>query len=276
MKVISTVAGVREELLSVAHPVGLVPTMGALHRGHASLVERARSENPTVVSTIFVNPRQFGPSEDFTAYPRPVEDDLAMLEKAGADIVFTPGTDEIYPPGFDTYVDCGKLTERLEGKSRPGHFRGVATVVTKLLSIVRPDRAYFGQKDAQQCMVIKKLNADLNLGVDIVICPTVREPDGLAMSSRNRYLNPQERAAAPVLFRSLRFASELGISDAEEVRRRMRALIEQEPLAKIDYVSIADPDTLEELDRLDGRPALVSLAVRIGKTRLIDNVTIGQ
>ncbi len=251
--------------------------MGYLHEGHASLVRRARSENATVAASIFVNPTQFGPKEDFASYPRDLEADLALLEKEGADLVFTPPVEEVYPPGFDTYVDVGRIAQRLEGEFRPGHFRGVATVVCKLLSIARPDRAYFGQKDAQQCLVVKRLNADLDLGAQIVVAPTVREPDGLAMSSRNVYLTPQERKAAPVLYRSLCLARDLylgGMKDASEVRRQMRALIEGEPLvARVDYISIADASTLEELDEVRS-PALVSLAVRIGKTRLIDNIML--
>ncbi len=277
MKVIETVAGFRQACQRAPRPLGLVPTMGYLHEGHASLVRRARSENATVAVSIFVNPTQFGPKEDFASYPRNLEADLALLRKEGADLVFTPPVEEIYPPGFDTYVDVGRIAQRLEGESRPGHFRGVATVVCKLLSIARPDRAYFGQKDAQQCLVVKRLNADLDLGTEIIVAPTVREPDGLAMSSRNVYLSPQERKAAPVLYRSLCLARDLyrsGTKDAGEVRRQMRALIESEPLvARIDYISIADASTLQELDEVRS-PALVSLAVRIGKTRLIDNIVL--
>jgi pantoate--beta-alanine ligase len=276
MKVLETIAEFRAACARAPRPLGLVPTMGYLHEGHMELVRRARAENASVAATIFVNPTQFGPNEDFASYPRNLEADLAMLERNKADLVFAPPVQEIYPPGFDTYVDVGKVASRLEGEFRPGHFRGVATVVCKLLSIARPDRAYFGQKDAQQCLVIKRLNADLNLGAEIVVVPTVREPDGLAMSSRNVYLNPKERAAATVLYRSLSLARKLweeGISDAEEVRHQMRALIEKEPLARIDYVSIAHAETLEELERIES-PALVSMAVRIGKTRLIDNVTL--
>ena len=236
-----------------------------------ALVRRARSENLTLAVSVFVNPAQFGPGEDLASYPRDIDADLLKLESAGTDLVFAPSVGEIYPDGFDTYVDVGRTAERLEGAARPGHFRGVATVVCKLLAIVRPDRAYFGQKDAQQSLVVNRLNADLNLGAEIVVVPTVREADGLALSSRNVYLGPEERNAATVLYRALSLARDLGISDAEETRCQMRALIESEPLARIDYVSIADAATLEELDQISG-PALASLAVRIGETRLIDNI----
>ena len=257
-------------------PLGLVPTMGALHGGHMELVRRARSENTTLAVSIFVNPTQFGPREDYSSYPGDMGSDLSKLQDAGVDLVFAPPLEEIYPQGFDTYVDVGRIAGRLEGKSRPGHFRGVATVVYKLLAIARPDRAYFGQKDAQQSLVVKQLNADLNLDAEIVVVPTVREADGLALSSRNSYLTSPERKAALVLYKSLCLARELwesGTSDAEEVRNRMRELIEGEPLAGIDYVSVADATTLEELDSIGG-PALVSLAVRVGKARLIDNTVL--
>ena len=273
MKVIPTIAEVRAEVSGLPRPLGLVPTMGFLHEGHMSLVRRARSENSSLAVSVFVNPAQFGPQEDYASYPRDMEADLRKLEDAAADLVFTPSMEEMYPEGFDTYVDVGKIAERLEGASRPDHFKGVATVVCKLLAIVRPDRAYFGQKDAQQCLVVRRLNADLNLGAEIVVGPTVREHDGLALSSRNAYLGPREREAALVLYKSLRLADNLGTPDAEEVRRKVRALIESEPLAEIDYVSVADADTLEELRYISG-PALVSLAVRVGKARLIDNIIL--
>ena len=247
--------------------------MGALHAGHRSLLERARSDNSTLAATIFVNPTQFGPSEDYSEYPRDLKSDLAMMEETGVDLLFTPSAKEMYPAGFDTSIDVGLIARRLEGEHRPGHFVGVATVVCKLLSIARPDRAYFGQKDAQQSLVIKRLNADLNFGAETVICPTVREPDGLALSSRNKYLSPSEREAATVLYRSLKLAEDLGTSDANEVRARMRGLIDDEPLASAEYVSVADAETLEELNVVD-RPALVSVAVHIGATRLIDNILV--
>ena len=276
MRVIETVEELRSVAGGLPKPLGLVPTMGALHEGHMALVRHARSENASTCASIFVNPSQFGPSEDHSRYPRDLTADLAMLEEAGVDLVFVPSTAEVYPQGFDTYVDVGSTADKLEGSSRPGHFRGVATVVCKLLSMVRPDRAYFGQKDAQQCLVIKRLNADLNLGAEIVAVPTVRDHDGLALSSRNAYLGPEERKAALVLYRSLCLARERwdrGDADAEDVRRQMRNMIEREPAASIDYVSIADGETLEELDTIR-TPALVSLAVRIGETRLIDNVVL--
>ena len=274
MKTIEKIYPFRAEAVKLARPLGLVPTMGALHEGHMSLVRRAREENATAVVSIFVNPAQFGPGEDFAAYPRDMDADLARLGEAGVDVVFAPSADEMYPAGFGTYVDVGRIAERLEGAARPGHFRGVATVVCKLLSIVRPDRAYFGSKDAQQGLVIQRLNADLDLGAQIVMCSTVREPDGLALSSRNAYLDADERrAAATVLYRALMLGQSMGGGPAEAVSAAMLDVLSGEPLASVEYVSIADAATLEELDVID-RPALVSLAVRIGTTRLIDNIVI--
>ena len=276
MKVIETVHALRDARCRAAEPLGLVPTMGYLHEGHLALVRRARADNRTVAASIFVNPTQFAPTEDLATYPRDMEGDLEKLEREGVDLVFAPDSDAVYPAGFDTYVDVGDVANRLEGQHRPGHFRGVATVVCKLLTIVRPDRAYFGQKDAQQCLVIRKLNADLNLGAEIVVVPTVRDPDGLALSSRNAYLKPEERAAALTLSRSLHLAREMyddGVRDTEEIRSRMQALIESEPGARLDYVSIADAQTLDEFDAID-RPALVSLAVHVGSVRLIDNALL--
>jgi pantoate--beta-alanine ligase len=276
MKVIETIAEMQKLRQQLVTPMGFVPTMGYLHEGHLALVRRAREENPSVAVSIFVNPTQFGPQEDFKLYPRDLQRDLALLEKEGADIVFMPPSDEMYPPQFSSWIEVGKVTERLEGASRPGHFRGVATVVAKLFNIVRPTRAYFGQKDAQQAAVIKKMMADLNMNLEIVVCPTIREPDGLAMSSRNTYLNPKERKAALVLYKALTLAQQLysqGEKDAQRLRQQMTALIQKEPLATIDYVSIANAETLEELDTVTP-PALVSMAVRIGKTRLIDNVVL--
>ena len=260
----------------LAEPVGLVPTMGYLHEGHLALVRQARAENPSVVVSIFVNPTQFGPQEDFKNYPRDPQRDLALLEKEKTDIVFMPSVAEMYPAQFSSWVEVGKVTERLEGAARPGHFRGVTTIVAKLFNIVEPTRAYFGQKDAQQAIVIKKMVADLNMNLEIVTIPTVREPDSLAMSSRNTYLNPQERQAATVLYQALSLAQELwsqGEKDAERMRQEIIALIKKQPLAGIDYVSIADDETLDELDTLKPS-ALVLLAVRIGSTRLIDNVVL--
>lgn len=258
--------------------LGFVPTMGYLHDGHLTLVRRARAENDAVAASIFVNPTQFGPKEDLASYPRDLDRDLTLLRGEGVDLVFTPEAGEVYPPGCDTWVEVKGVTEPLEGVVRPGHFRGVATVVLKLFNIVQPDKAYFGWKDAQQLLTIKKMAADLNLGLAIVGVPTVRESDGLAMSSRNVYLKPAERQAALVLWRALGLARDLwrqGERNAEEVRRRMLALIEKEPLARVDYVSIASPETLRPVESLEGA-ALVLLAVYIGRTRLIDNLLLGE
>jgi pantoate--beta-alanine ligase len=276
MKVVETVAELKKLRGKLAGPVGFVPTMGYLHEGHLSLVRQARAENTSVAVSIFVNPTQFGPKEDFRQYPRDTQRDLSLLKKEGADLVFMPSVDEMYPPGFNSWVEVGGVTERLEGASRPGHFRGVATVVAKLFNIVQPDRAYFGQKDAQQLIVIQKMAADLNMNLEVVAVPTVREPDGLAMSSRNTYLNTEDRRQATVLYQALDLAQKLyagGEKDAEFIRRKMTELIQEKPLADIDYISIADAKTLEELDELKP-PALVSMAVRIGKTRLIDNIVM--
>jgi pantoate--beta-alanine ligase len=275
MRVIETVDEFRAATSVIDRPLGLVPTMGALHDGHMSLVGRARDESKTLAVSIFVNPAQFGPKEDYDSYPRDMDADYARLDEAGVDLVLAPTTDEMYPAGSHTRVDVGSLSERLEGASRPGHFVGVATVVTKLLSIVRPDTAYFGQKDAQQGLVIWRLNADLNLGAQIVLCPIVREADGLALSSRNAGLSTDERQAATVLYKALAAAVSLETGDAEQVRRRMREVIEYEPLAALDYVSVVNPKSLDELDVVTG-PALALVAVRIGKTRLIDNMAIGS
>ena len=276
MKAIEKIADMRTLRRKLAEPVGFVPTMGYFHEGHLALIRRARAENPSVVVSIFVNPTQFGPQEDFNNYPRNPQRDLAMLEEEKVNIVFIPSVNEMYPPQFNSWVEVDKVTERLEGAFRPGHFRGVATVVAKLFNIVEPTRAYFGQKDAQQLVVIKKMVADLNMNLEIVTLPTVREPDGLAMSSRNTYLNPDERQAAVVLYQALSLAQQLharGEKNAEHLRQEMLALIQKQPLASIDYVSVADAETLDELDIVN-RPALVSLAVRIGSTRLIDNVVL--
>ncbi len=276
MKVVETIDDMRRLRQQLAEPVGFVPTMGYLHDGHLSLVKRARAENPSVVTSIFVNPAQFGPQEDFNKYPRDSQRDLALLEKEKADIVFMPSAAEMYPPQFNSWVEVNRVAERLEGASRPTHLKGVTTVVAKLFNIVQPTRAYFGQKDAQQAIVIKKMVADLNMNLEIVIVPTLREPDGLAMSSRNTYLNPEQRQAATILYQALNLARKLwsqGEKDARHLRREMTDLILKEPLADIDYVSIADPETLDELEAVDS-PALVLLAVRIGSTRLIDNIML--
>ncbi|MFN3974269.1 MAG: pantoate--beta-alanine ligase [Dehalococcoidia bacterium] len=277
MQVVESVPALRDALAPLPRPLGLVPTMGYLHRGHLALVRCARVRNASVAVSIFVNPAQFGPHEDLARYPRDLPRDLALLEKERVDLVFAPPAEQMYPPGYDTWVQVERLAQRLEGASRPGHFRGVCTVVLKLFNLFRPERAYFGQKDAQQALIVQRMAADLNTGVEVVVVPTVREADGLAMSSRNVYLNPQERQAATVLYRALSLARTLyedGERNAEVIRERMRSLLQQEPLARIDYISIANAQTLEELERLD-RPALVSLAVFIGSTRLIDNITLG-
>ena len=279
MKVISTIADFRAAERRAPRPLGLVPTMGYLHEGHLSLVRRCRADNTTAVVSIFVNPTQFGPQEDLSTYPRDMEGDLAKLSSEGIDLVFAPPASEIYPTGFDTAIDVGDIARRLEGGHRPGHFQGVATVVCKLLTIVRPDNVYFGQKDAQQCLVVKRMNEDLNLGANVIVMPTVRDPDGLALSSRNAYLTPGQRESALSLYESLKLAEKLhsdGIHDARAIRREMLNILEDVPGASIDYVSIANADTLAELDSIDPpRPALVSLAVRIGAIRLIDNLTLG-
>jgi pantoate--beta-alanine ligase len=276
MKIVGTVAELRKLREKLPGPLGFVPTMGYLHEGHLVLVRQAKAENASVAVSIFVNPTQFGPKEDFRQYPRDAERDLSLLKKEGTDVVFMPPVEEIYPPGFNSWVEVGRLAERLEGASRPGHFRGVVTVVARLFELVKPDRAYFGQKDAQQLIVIRKMAADLALNLEVIAVPTVREADGLAMSSRNTYLNPEERKQAVVLYQALTLAQRLyaeGEKDARVIRQKMTALIQKQPLADIDYISIADAETLEELDVVRP-PALVSMAVKIGKTRLIDNIVV--
>jgi pantoate--beta-alanine ligase len=276
MNVVITLAELRQALAGQPRPVGFVPTMGYLHDGHLSLVRRARAECMTVVASIFVNPTQFGPTEDLATYPRDLPRDLALLEQAGADLVWTPTAEAMYPPAFQTWVEVEHLTQHLEGAQRPGHFRGVATVVAKLFNAVQPDRAYFGQKDAQQAAVIRRMVADLNYPLEVVVCPIVREPDGLAMSSRNTYLDPQQRRAATVLNRALTAAVEAyqaGEQDAQRLRIIMESIIAGEPLARRQYVSCADPTTLDEIDGpVDA--ALLSMAVFVGRTRLIDNMLI--
>lgn len=276
MKIIKTITQIKA--LNLQKPVGFVPTMGYLHNGHISLVQRAKTENKTVVVSIFVNPTQFGPQEDLISYPRDIPHDVFILENAGADILFTPSTEEMYPDGYETWVEVEKLQNRLEGTSRPTHFRGVTTVVVKLFNIVQPDNVYFGQKDAQQLLVIKKMVKDLNMNLKVIACPTIREPDGLAMSSRNSYLTPTQRQSAPILYRSLVLAKELynnGERDANSIRQAMKNLIQTESQALIDYVSIADTSTLTECGDIKGE-VLVSLAVKIGKPRLIDNIILGN
>ena len=260
-----------------AGEAGFVPTMGYLHEGHMALVRRSRAENAHTVVSIFVNPTQFGPHEDFERYPRDEVRDLGMLRDAGVDAVYLPSAVEMYPPGYQTYVTVEQVTLPLEGAIRPGHFRGVATVVLKLFNAVEPARAYFGRKDAQQLRVIQRMARDLNLPVSVVPCDIVREPDGLAMSSRNVYLSPEQRAAAPILFRALgeareRFAA--GERDATKLRQAVRACLSSEPLGTVEYVSLADSETLDEITGAVSRPALLSLAVRFGVTRLIDNTEL--
>jgi pantoate--beta-alanine ligase len=255
---------------------GLVPTMGALHAGHLSLIEAARRGSSPVVVSLFVNPKQFGPSEDYTKYPRDFESDRWKLEEAGVDFLFAPSVEEIYPPGFRTSVNLEGLADRLEGKTRPGHFRGVATVVFKLLEIVAPRFAYFGRKDAQQARIIRQMAADLNLDSEIVVCPIVREPDGLALSSRNRFLSSAERKAAGVLYRALsraRLAIEEGERGTMRIVSAMRRELAEEPLASPDYVEVVDAESFEPVARVT-RSCLVLLAVRFGATRLIDNMQV--
>jgi len=280
MEIVSRAAEVKKLVGQAKHAgksVGFVPTMGYLHDGHLMLMRTARAEHGLVVASIFVNPLQFGPNEDFAVYPRDLERDAKLAAGAGVDVLFAPTVEEMYPQGFAntlTFVEVKGITDCLCGASRPGHFRGVTTVCTKLFNIVEPDVAYFGQKDAQQVVVVRRMVADLNMNVRIATVPIVREADGLALSSRNVFLNPAERQAALVLNRSLRQASELlaaGEREAATIRRAMGYLIDREPLAVVDYISICDPDSLAELTRIDG-PALVALAVKIGKTRLIDNL----
>ncbi|HEX7472569.1 MAG TPA: pantoate--beta-alanine ligase [Candidatus Limnocylindrales bacterium] len=276
-RVLRTRAELRAALAEAPRPIGLVPTMGWLHEGHRSLMARARAENATTVVTIFVNPRQFGDAADFTRYPRAESRDLAICESEGADLVWAPPVDEVYVPGFDTTVAVGAVAGPLEGAARPGHFAGVATVVAILFSLVGAQRAYFGQKDAQQVMVIRRMALDLAMGTEVVACPTVREPDGLALSSRNVHLAPEERAAAAVLRRALVAARDrwlAGERSGDALRSSMRATLDSEPLARTDYVSVADARSLAELDRVDP-PAVLSLAVRFGATRLIDNEPLG-
>ena len=253
--------------------------MGALHAGHLSLVDRAIQETETVVVSIFINPTQFGPEEDLAEYPRDLDGDLELLRQRGVDLVYVPGVNDVYPEGFDTWVNVGPLADRLEGAVRPGHFRGVATVVSKLFNLIGPQRAYFGEKDGQQTVVVQKMARDLDTGVEVVVCPTVREDDGLAMSSRNIRLNREERRAATGLFLALDEARELwaaGERDAEKLRHAVRGALESEPLfARIDYVSVADTSTLEELETVTGA-AMVSTAVHLGRVRLLDNITLGQ
>lgn len=277
MKIVNTIQEVREQVKAWRMnglTVGLVPTMGYLHEGHKSLIDRAVAENDRVVVSVFVNPMQFGPSEDLESYPRDMDRDAALCEKAGASLIFHPSADEMYHDDFSSFVDMNTLTGGLCGKTRPIHFRGVCTVVAKLFHIVTPDKAYFGQKDAQQLAVIRHMVSDLNFGIEIVGCPIIREEDGLAKSSRNTYLNSEERKAALVLSRSLKIGEQMmesGEKDAKKIVEAIRTEIGREPLAKIDYVEVVDWNTLEAVETIEG-PVLVAIAVYIGKTRLIDNV----
>ena len=276
-RILHTRAELRAALADAPRPVGLVPTMGWLHDGHRALMRRARVENATTVVTIFVNPRQFDDASDYTRYPRDTAADIAICEAEAVDLVWLPEVDEVYPPGFDTTVSVGAVAEPLEGAARPGHFDGVATVVATLFALVGAEHAYFGQKDAQQVMVISRMAADLALPTQVIPCPTVREPDGLALSSRNVHLTPQEREVAPVLHRALLAAREAyreGEREGEVLRALMLEILADEPLAQVEYASCADALTLRELQRIEG-PALLSLAVVLGTTRLIDNELIG-
>ena len=291
MQVITTCAKMAAACQDAARPLGLVPTMGALHDGHLSLTRQARADNATLAVSIFVNPAQFGPHEDFARYPRTMERDLALLAEQGADLVFAPPPDEIYPAGFDTWIEPGAVAAGMEGAVRPGHFRGVATVVAKLFTITRPDNAYFGQKDGQQVAVIRKLNADLNLGVNVVTMPTIREPDGLALSSRNAYLTPAQRAAAPAIYRALCAAQaqwDAGERDAGRLRAAALAVLQAESLVEVvDYVGVVDADTMVAVELVEsaasggdsscgqGRRVMVAVAARLGSVRLIDNVVLG-
>lgn len=278
MKVVKSLAELRATRKSLANHVGLVPTMGFLHEGHLSLVRRAKQECASIGVSIFVNPAQFGLTEDLDTYPVDLEQDLDLLSAEKVDLVWTPTKAEMYGLGYQTWVEVEELSRYLEGEIREGHFRGVATVVTKLFNSFQPERAYFGQKDAQQAIVIRRMVRDLNFPIEVIVCPTYREADGLAMSSRNSYLNPEERQAATVLYRALSAADELfntGEREADRLREEMESLLATEPLARAEYASVADPETLEELHGPIER-ALLSMAVFIGKTRLIDTMTVGE
>lgn len=277
MMIVTTLEELHSARKLLDEPLGFVPTMGYLHEGHLSLARQARQECASVTASIFVNPTQFGPNEDLAKYPRDLERDLRLLESVGVDLVWTPTPEVMYPPGYQTWVTVENITQPLEGAMRPGHFRGVTTVVAKLFNGVMPQKAYFGQKDAQQAAVIRQMTRDLNFPIDIVVCPTVREPDGLAMSSRNSYLSPEERKAATVLFRALSAAEAAyknGERNAETLRQVMKDTLATEPLASVQYVSCADFYTLQELQDISGK-CLLSMAVFIGKTRLIDNFILG-
>lgn len=272
-----SLAELRATLAELPRPLGLVPTMGYLHEGHLSLVRAAKEDCASVGVSIFVNPTQFGPDEDFDSYPRDRERDLELLRREGVDVVWTPESEALYPTGFQTWIEVEQVTQPLEGAHRPGHFRGVATVVAKLFNAFQPERAYFGQKDAQQVVVIRRMVEDLDFALSVEVCPIVREADGLALSSRNTYLNPPQREAATALYRALSAAAKAfdgGERQAEALRRRMAQVLADEPLAEPEYASVADPATLQELEGPVDE-ALLSLAVYVGETRLIDNMLIG-
>jgi pantoate--beta-alanine ligase len=278
MKVVKTFEELRKERAALAEPVGLVPTMGFLHSGHLSLVQAAHKECASIVVSIFVNPTQFGPKEDFSRYPRDLEHDLALLESENVDLVWIPENDSMYPEGYQSWVSVDNLTQRLEGEIRPGHFRGVTTIVAKLFNAVQPQKSFFGQKDAQQAQVILRMVQDLNFPIEIKICPIIREMDGLAKSSRNTYLNPSERQAATVLFRSLQAAKnnfDQGVRDAAAIKKMMSSTFELEPLARVQYIACVNPSTFEEIETIHEK-ALFLLAVYIGNTRLIDNLLISE
>ncbi|MDD2923238.1 MAG: pantoate--beta-alanine ligase [Anaerolineales bacterium] len=277
MKIITSLPDLRAARLSMQGAVGFVPTMGFLHEGHLTLIRRAKAECNHVIVSIFVNPTQFGANEDLSKYPRDLERDLNLISALEADAVWTPTNEIMYPKGFQTWVEVDAITRPLEGAMRPTHFKGVTTIVAKLFNAVQPQRAYFGQKDAQQAAVIRQMTRDLNFPIEIIVCPTVRETDGLAMSSRNKYLTGEERAAATILFRALSAAKDLyegGERNAEKLRIKMREILASEPRAQVQYVSCADYDSLEELDVIQGK-TLLSMAVMLGKTRLIDNFVLG-
>ena len=278
MKVVHTLTELRAARTELPEPLGLVPTMGFLHQGHLSLVQAARKECASVAVSIFVNPTQFAPTEDLASYPRDLEQDLRLLEEAGVDLVWAPTDGDMYPEGFQTWVSVEEVTQQLEGARRPGHFRGVTTVVAKLFNGVQPQKAFFGQKDAQQAVVIQQMVRDLNFPIDITVCPIIREADGLALSSRNTYLSPAERQAATILNRALKAAEKAyldGERSAEKIRKVMYDKFQTEPLANVQYASCADPKTLQELEQIT-HGALLSVAVYIGKTRLIDNIMLPE
>lgn len=278
MNVVTTLPELYARRRELPRLIGFVPTMGYLHEGHLSLVHSAKAECTSVVVSIFVNPTQFGPSEDLGSYPSDLERDLALLREAGVDLVWTPTSGDMYPQDYQTWVSVQEITHKLEGEMRPGHFQGVTTVVAKLFNAVQPDRAYFGQKDAQQAIVIQRMVKDLNYALEIIVCPIVREPDGLAMSSRNAYLNADERKASTVLHRALqaaKLAYDSGMRDAQALRGKMMEILDNESLARTQYVSCANVSTLDEIEGAIDGSALLSMAVYIGKTRLIDNILIG-